>query len=426
MIEGWEDYCTVLNKRKLEMAATLDMATMMANLLAKGVSPALAAEAAAALVGNLAKVQTSVEKSVEKKTKKTKEPKEKTKTAKRERAPVEECDRCMARVWGNKETGFGVQCGLGKKSDSDFCPFHNKQALDGEEALMWTEEGAKKGLHLGRIDADMPWRAASGEVCYAELAPEGAVEALKESGEFKWHPFVKQGREASGTKAPKKERKPKEKKEKKAKKAKSSKPKRAPNAYMLFLNEKFENGSRREEVKAALEAESDGEKVTITAVTKKIAEMWREIKETDAGLPYIEKAAALKEALANQVDSEASSDNESVVSAPTPSPVASPVKPADGHQSAEDILAELGVHTPTQAEVDAAIAKAEKEGLLLGPDEEPPVGTDEDEEDEEVEEFEHEGKTYYKNAQGILYEMDDEGEPTVVGSVNEEGNVTLN
>ena len=93
---------------------------------------------------------------------------------------------------------------------------------------------------------------------------------------------------------------------------------------MLFLNEKFENGSRREEVKAALEAESDGEKVTITAVTKKIAEMWREIKETDAGLPYIEKAAALKEALAEQVDSEASSDNESEVSAPAPSPVGSP------------------------------------------------------------------------------------------------------
>ena len=296
MIGGWEDYCTVLNKRKLEMAATLDMATMMANLLAKGVSPALAAEAAAALAGNLAKVQTSVEK----KTKKTKEPKEKTKTTKRERAPVEADCQCMARVWGNKQTGFGVQCGLAKKSDSDFCPFHNKQALDGEDALMWTEEGAKKGLHLGRIDAEMPWRAASGEVCYAELAPEGAVEALKESGEFKWHPFVKQGREASGTKAPKKERKPKEKKEKKAKKTKSSKPKRAPNAYMLFLNEKFETGSRREEVKAALEAESDGEKVTITAVTKKIAEMWREIKETDAGLPYIEKAAALKEEIAKE------------------------------------------------------------------------------------------------------------------------------
>ena len=409
------------------MAATLDMATMMANLLAKGVSPAQAAEAAAALAGNLAKVQTSVEKSVEKKTKKTKEPKEKkTKTTKRERAPVEADCQCMARVWGNKDTGFGVQCGLAKKSDSDFCPFHNKQALDGEDALMWTEEGAKKGLHLGRIDAEMPWRAASGEVCYAELAPEGAVEALKESGEFKWHPFVKQGREASGTKAPKKERKPKEKKEKKAKKTKSAKPKRAPNAYMLFLNEKFENGSRREEVKAALEAESDGEKVTITAVTKKIAEMWREIKETDAGLPYIEKAAALKEALAEQVDSEASSDNESEVSAPAPTPVGSPVKAADGHQSAEDILEELGIRTPTQEEVDAAITKAEKAGLLLGPDEEPAAGSDEDDDEEDVEEFEHEGKTYYKNAQGVLYEMDDEGEPTVVGSVDEEGNVTLN
>ena len=97
---------------------------MMANLLAKGVSPALAAGSGSGAGGELGRCTDEREKSVEKKTKKTKEPDEKT--ILRERAPVEADCQCMARVWGNKQTGFGVR-GLAEQSDSDFCPFRTSR-----------------------------------------------------------------------------------------------------------------------------------------------------------------------------------------------------------------------------------------------------------------------------------------------------------
>ena len=384
--------------------------SLTAALLAGGADAQTIAKTIAAVVGGQTAPATKSTKTTKRAAKETKP-----------REPVAETDRCIARVWQDKDTKeFGARCACAKKAETDFCPQHYKQAQETEDALQFTAEGAKRGLHLGRYDREIEWRAASGEVCYAQFAPAGAVEALRHAGEFKWHPFVKEGRQESGAVVPKKQRKPKADKPVKVKKA------RGQNAYMCFLNETFEGEefpSRRAQVKAAMLLEEEfatAGKVPITAITKRISEQWKEIKGTEAAAKYDAMAAASK----------------ATVSAPPSTPIVTAKvveatlanaahEEEEEEQSAEEILAELGVSTPTPEQVAAGIEAAKANGLW----EEPAEDGGESEEDEELEEaepeeFEHNGVTYLKIEDGRLFQMEDE-QPVLKGQVDADGNVTL-
>ena len=377
------------------MSSTIDYSLVLQNLIGAGVAPDMAAQTIAQMMtGNAVAAPTKTTKTKTTRTKKT------TKETK-PREPVPAEHQCCARVWGKDANG--PQCAVRKVDGSDYCGFHKKQAADGEEALCWNEDGTKKGLHLGRFDAPMPWRATSGEVCYAEFAPEGAIDALKANGEFKWHPNVKQGRQENGTVAPKKARATKQPKEAKAKKP------RGTNAYFIYLKE------NREQIKADLIAgASEGEKVGVTAVTKKAGELWAAIKDTDAAAKYHEAAAASKAA------AQAAVVEEPVVveaAAPANTPAA-----VENVQSAEEILAEMGISTPSSDVVAAGIEEAKQNGTW----DEGDASEEEDEEEEglDAEEFEHDSVTYLKVADGRLFLMNSDGEPEEVGKVDD-GNVEI-
>jgi hypothetical protein len=369
------------------MSSTIDYSLVLQNLIGAGVAPDMAAQTIAQMMtGNAVAAPTKTTKTKTTKTKKT------TKETK-PREPVSAEHQCCARVWGKDANG--PQCAVRKLDGSDYCGFHKKQAADGEDALCWNDDGTKKGLHLGRFDAPMPWRATSGEVCYAEFAPEGAIDALKSAGEFKWHPNVKQGRQENGTVAPKKARATKQPKEPKAKKP------RGTNAYFLYLKD------NREQIKADLiAAASEGEKVGVTAVTKKAGELWAAIKDTDAAAKYHEAAAASKAAAQAAVVEEPAVV---AVTAPANSPAAEEV------QSAEDLLDDLQISTPTEKEVADGIEQAKKDGLW----DDDSAAEEEGEEGEDAEEFEHDGVTYLKVADGRLFLMNSNGEPEEVGKVDD-------
>jgi hypothetical protein len=376
------------------MSSTIDYSLVLQNLIGAGVAPDMAAQTIAQMMtGNAVAAPTKMTKT---KTTKTKKPAKETKP----REPVPAEHQCCARVWGKDANG--PQCAVRKVDGSDYCGFHKKQAADGEEALCWNEDGTKKGLHLGRFDAPMPWRATSGEVCYAEFAPEGAIDALKASGEFKWHPNVKQGRQENGTVAPKKARATKQPKEPKAKKP------RGTNAYFLYLKE------NREQIKADLiAAAAEGEKVGVTAVTKKAGELWAAIKDTDAAAKYHEAAAASKAAAQAAVVEEPAVVE---AAAPANTPAAEEVP------SADDLLDDLQISTPTEKEVADGIEQAKANGTWV--DESAENSGEEEEEGEDAEEFEHDGVTYLKVADGRLFLMNSDGEPEEAGKV-EDGKVEI-
>ena len=350
--------------------------------------------------------------SIAKKT--TKKTTKKEKTEKKERKakePVTGENQCWARVWG---AGKGCRCSSKKVGDSDYCGFHKKQAMDGEEALQWNDDGTKKGLHLGRWSEDSkPWRALSGEVCYAEFAPAGAIEALKESGEFKWHANVKQGQKESGVSAPKKTRAtkaPKAKKETKTKKP------RGKNAYFLFLQE------NRESIKTSLHLAASDDKVSVTDVTKKAGEMWKAIKDTDAAAKYHKAAAESKKAAEEAVMQTVETVDEKPIT---------PLKEEEVDMTAEECLDILGIKTPSEEDVAAALEQAKKDGRF----EEAPVEETEQEEtnavsdeevEEEYEEIEYDGETYYKTVDGSLYQLkEDQEEAELVGRVDDEGSIEI-
>jgi len=381
------------------MSSTFDYNSVVQTLTNSGVPENMWPTIIAQMMSGKAVEEKTVKKTAKKTAKKTSVAKE-TKP----REPVAAEQQCCARVWG--KNAEGPRCAVRKVDGSDYCGFHKKQAADGELALCWNEDGTKKGLHLGRFDAPMPWRAESGEVCYAEFAPEGAIDALKADGEFKWHPNVKQGRQENGTVAPKKTR------AKQPKEPKTKKP-RGTNAYFIYLKE------NREQIKADLiAAASEGEKVSVTAVTKKAGELWAAIKDTDAAAKYHEAAAESKKAAMEKLEKV---DTQKTVVSAEKVVDASQVEETDTVESAEAILESLGVKTPTAEEVEAGIEKAKEEGSWL---EENSEAEDEDEESLETEEFEHDGVTYLKVADGRLFQMNDEGEPEEVGMVSD-GNVEI-
>ena len=90
----------------------------------------------------------------------------------------------------------------------------------------------------------------------------------------------KKGRKSSGVKKPRKSKKS-------AKKSISASVPRSKNAYMYFLGEK------RGEVRAALLAESEGGKVPVSEVTKKVGAMWKALDDVTKA-PYTELAATAK------------------------------------------------------------------------------------------------------------------------------------
>lgn len=381
------------------MSSGVDYASVMQGLLAAGVAPDLAASTIAGMMtGQAVGVPAKSTKP------KTSKPKSKEPRKPVERKPVEPECQCAARVWGG---GEGHQCAVRKVAESDFCAFHTGQAKEGEKPLQFTAEGAKTGLHLGRFADAKPWRSESGEVCYAEFAPEGAVDALKSAGEFKWHQFVKQGRQENGTVAPKKARAPKA-----AKPVKEKKP-RGQNAFMFYLAEK------RAEVKALLLEEAADGKVPVTAVTKKIGAMWQEIKDKPDAAKYHQLATESKEAAAEKVavvvpvaPLALAADAEAAMLA------SAAVEASQEIQSAEDILAELGVSTPSSDMVAEGEAAARVDGRWES------GGEEETEEGEETEEFEHDGQTYFKTSDGRLFQMEEE-EPVLKGQVGEDGEVEI-
>jgi len=380
----------VTNTRKVMS----DVASMIASLMASGIGPEQAASAAAAFYAQHAATAPKTKTKAKAKVPAT-EKKEKTLKV------FAEGEQCLARVWQTAGE-FGAQCNRAKKDGCDFCAFHQLQANVTEEPLQWDEDGRKKGLHLGRFDKPIAWQSEDGAVCYAEFAPAGAVDALKESGEFKWHPFVKQGRAENGTAAPKRERKPKA--DKPAKKEKK-KQKRAKTAYWLFLDE------HREAIKAEVLASRDDGKAPVTEVTKIAGARWNAIKETPEAAKYHDQAAALKAALADEADSspaqvspkvdvveapvaeeaeEAEGTHDLPDGVPTPKPDENGMLP-DGTESAEKILKDLGVKTPPAESGD------EEEG----------------EGDAETEHVEHEGKYYILDkSNDKLYYSNDEAEFT--------------
>ena len=342
---------------------------------------------------------------------------EKTKTKHtRKQKEVAGCDRCMARIWGL--TGEGSQCKKSRQGDTEYCTMHGKQAAQTTKPLQFDESGKKFGLHLGRFDEPKPWRAESGEVCYAEFAPEGAVDALRKTGEFKWHPYVKQGRDGAKTKKPSTKKEKKEKKEKKAKKTKQSK--RSKNAYMFYLDEV------RADVRELLEQENaqDGgdSKVTAADVAKKVGEMWNDIKDTDAASTYKQKAAEAKAAVMESIEESQSQTDDS--------PAVEVTK-----EEVDDEHVTVSVSEVTLNATPAAVVKMQespkmpvklkvsKQPKQPTPPPTPSPSPSDDGLATEVEEIEYNDEIYLKDpTTGLLYNEDGEE----VGVMNEDGEVTLN
>lgn len=337
--------------------------------------------------------------------------KKKTKHTRKQKE-VANCDRCMARIWG--VNGEGSQCKKSRQGDTEYCTMHGKQAAESVVPLQFDANGKKTGLHLGRFDEPKPWRAESGEVCYVEFAPEGAIDALRKAGEFKWHPFVKQGRDGSKTKkAPKKTTKkaPKEKKSKKTKQSKRSK-----NAYMFYLDDV------RADVRELMEQENaqDGGKYGVSAasVAKKVGEMWNDIKNTAEAEVYKQKAADAKAALISNIESESQEENIELTQEEVSSESV-----IEGDDDPEHV-------TVSVVEETANAIKKAKEMVTNGkpksektPPPSPCPSENDDDLGTEVEEIEYNDEIYLKDPEtGLLY--NEEGEE--VGSINEDGEVTIN
>ena len=352
---------------------------------------------------------------------------EKTKTKHtRKQKEVAGCDRCMARIWGL--TGEGSQCKKSRQGDTEYCTMHGKQAAQTTKPLQFDESGKKFGLHLGRFDEPKPWRAESGEVCYAEFAPEGAVDALRKTGEFKWHPYVKQGRDGAKTKKPSTKKEKKEKKAKKAKKTKQSK--RSKNAYMFYLDEV------RADVRELLEQENaqDGgdSKVTAADVAKKVGEMWNDIKDTDAASTYKQKAAEAKAAVMASVEENQSQTDDSSAVELTMEEVGDN-SVIEGDDEPEEVTVSIVEKTATaikeaKAEVQMSAKmpvklKVSKQPKQPTPPPTPSPSPSDDGLATEVEEIEYNDEIYLKDpTTGLLYNEDGEE----VGVMNEDGEVTLN
>ena len=178
----------------------------------------------------------------------------------------------------------------------------------------------------------------------------------------------------------------------------------------------------RESIKTSLHLAASDDKVSVTAVTKKAGEMWKAIKDTDAAAKYHKAAAESKKAAEEAVMQTVETVDEKPIT---------PLKDGEVDMTAEECLDLLGIKTPSEDDVAAALEQAKKDGRF----EEAPVeetekeetNDDSDEEvEEEYEEIEYEGETYYKTADGSLYQLkEDQEEAYLVGRVNDEGGIEI-
>ena len=293
----------------------------------------------------------------------------KPKQSRKPRKEVETGERCMA--WACGADGAPKQCSHKRKEDSlngEFCGAHDKKARVTMEPLQYDADGNKIGLFLGRADQPAPWKDAENRVI---IRWQGAEfdEAWKELEQSEtgivWAPHNTGNFTANGERKPRAKSEGKPKKQKVQKAPKADKPKRTKNAYMHFLAEK------RADVKAELVAAAEeGQKVTVAHVTKRVGELWNEIKNTEAADPYKQAAAAeATAAKAVVVTPEAEPAEEAPIvtpeAAPAVSPPGAPVKkqktPEPAHVEEED--APSSPVAPAAAPMEAPVeAAAEEEG----------------------------------------------------------------
>ena len=203
-------------------------------------------------------------------------------------------------------------------------------------------------------------------------------------------------------------------KEKKSKKTKQSK--RSKNAYMFYLDDV------RADVRELMEQENaqDGGKYGVSAasVAKKVGEMWNDIKNTAAAEVYKQKAADAKAALISNIESESQEENIELTQEEVSSESV-----IEGDDDPEHV-------TVSVVEETANAIKKAKEMVTNGkpksektPPPSPSPSENDDDLGTEVEEIEYNDEIYLKDPEtGLLY--NEEGEE--VGSINEDGEVTIN
>ena len=328
----------------------------------------------------------------------------KPKQSRKPRKEVETGERCMA--WACGADGAPKQCSHKRKEDSlngEFCGAHDKKARVTMEPLQYDADGNKIGLFLGRADQPAPWKDAENRVIIrwqgAEFDEAWAELEKSETG-IVWAPHNTDNFTANGERKPRaKSDKPKKtKKEKVEKVPKADKPKRTKNAYMHYL------AAVRADVKAELVAAAEeGQKVTVALVTKRVGEMWNEIKNTEAADPYKQAAAA-----------EATQSKAVVITpkaaTPAASPPGAPVKKQqtpEHEEEAEEAPVEPAEEAPVE-QVASPVAPA------ASPVAEAPVeAAPAEEEGEEMEEVPgHEG--LYFDAEGDVYDEDGEHKGTYI------------